>query len=242
MFSKLHERLGTAGLIVAVIALIAALAGTAIAAQGLNGKQKKEVEKIVKTKGKPGPPGAAGPQGPAGPAGVAGPTGPPGADGTKGATGATGVTGATGTTGAKGATGATGVCGGSPCILPSGVTETGAWMLPASETGGSTYLSFPIPLPSELEFEKVVLMDENEAGKPGCTGGTAKDPKADNGFLCIYTGSGDIEEGFLTNRPGEKEVNAGASKTGIILVTFGKVVDTTEFLGFVKGTWAVTAP
>ena len=64
MFAKLHNRFGTAGLVVAVVALIAALAGTAIAAGGLNAKQKKELtpklEALIK------PPGFTG-QAPGGP-------------------------------------------------------------------------------------------------------------------------------------------------------------------------------
>ena len=54
MFSKLHERLGTAGFVVAIVALVAALAGTAFAAAGLNGKQKKEVKIRQAVRGKPG--------------------------------------------------------------------------------------------------------------------------------------------------------------------------------------------
>ncbi|HVV72142.1 MAG TPA: hypothetical protein VHI52_11700 [Verrucomicrobiae bacterium] len=45
---RIHQKLGTAGLIVAIVALVAALAGGAYAAGGgLSGKQKKEVTKIA---------------------------------------------------------------------------------------------------------------------------------------------------------------------------------------------------
>jgi hypothetical protein len=104
MFSKLHSRFGTAGLVVAIVALVAAVAGTALAASGaLTSKQKKEVEKIAKKfAGKQGPAGAAGPAGSAGPAGAAGPAGSAGPTGAKGDTGATGAAGKDGTNGTNG--------------------------------------------------------------------------------------------------------------------------------------------
>lgn len=94
MLQRLHRRLGTAGLAVAVIALIAALGGTALAAKGaLTGKQKKEVEKIAKKyAGKPGAPGAAGAQGPAGAAGAAGKDGANGINGKDGTNGVSATT------------------------------------------------------------------------------------------------------------------------------------------------------
>jgi hypothetical protein len=91
MFSRIHSRLGTAGLIVAVIALVAALAGTAFAAAKLNGTQKKEVEKIAK-KWANKIPGPAGPKGDAGPAGAKGDAGSKGDAGAPGATGKSVVT------------------------------------------------------------------------------------------------------------------------------------------------------
>jgi len=149
MFSKLHDRLGTAGLVIAVIALVAALAGTAFAASGLNGKQKKEVKKIAKQYA-----GKRGPVGPAGPAGAPGAKGDTGAKGDKGDAGNAGTPGAPGadgnsvvvnseTAGANCTSGGVSVaveggtkkyvCNGQnggeelPEFLPSGNTETGTW-------------------------------------------------------------------------------------------------------------------
>lgn len=100
MFSRIHNKLGTAGLVVAIVALVAALGGTAFAMTGLNSKQKKEVTTIAKKfAGKPGPAGPAGPQGPAG---------APGANGAKGATGSQGIQGIQGIQGEPGPTGPTG--------------------------------------------------------------------------------------------------------------------------------------
>lgn len=93
MISKLHDRLGTAGLVVAIVALVVALTGTAFAAlPGLNSKQKKEVKNIAKQfPGAPGAPGAPGPAGPTGPQGAQGPAG----NGTPGENGKTVLNGST---------------------------------------------------------------------------------------------------------------------------------------------------
>jgi len=98
MLHQLREKLGTAGLAVAIIALIAALGGTALAASGaLSGKQKKEVEKISKKISKTF--AKAGPQGLQGPAGSPGAKGDPGPEGPEGATGKTGPQGPLGPAG-----------------------------------------------------------------------------------------------------------------------------------------------
>jgi hypothetical protein len=104
MFSRVHQKLGTAGFIIAIVALVAAMSGGAYAAsKGLSGKEKKEVQKIaqkeakkVAKKGSAGPKGdtgaagATGAKGPAGPTGAAGNAGSNGSNGTNGAPGANG--------------------------------------------------------------------------------------------------------------------------------------------------------
>jgi hypothetical protein len=207
MISRIHSKLGTAGLVVAIVALVAALGGGAYAAQqGLNGKQKKEVKKIAKKfAGKNGAPGATGPQGPKGDTGAAGKDGTNGTNGTNGAPGqsVTGTPintgGACGSqTGVKYTLGATStdVCNGATGFtetLPSGKTETGVWSLgPKSETEVLP-LSFSIPLdeaPEALHF--VNEEGEEETGESGvgvtpvnCLG-SAEEPKALPGQVCVY--------------------------------------------------------
>ena len=70
MFSRMHDKLGTAGLVVAIVALVFAMVGGAYAAGGLTKQQEKQVTKIAKKYA--GKPGAQGPQGPQGPAGLVG--------------------------------------------------------------------------------------------------------------------------------------------------------------------------
>jgi hypothetical protein len=186
MTSKLHARLGTAGLIVAVIALLAALGGGAYAASGgLTGKQKKEVEKIATKVAKPGP---AGPQGPAGPAGAKGDAGAAGTNGTAGSAGAAGKSVVVGSTapscpeggktievegsGAKqsicnGEEGSPGQAG-NPWTpdsqLPTGATETGTWGFRGkftSTTAPIVAISFPVKLAAPIGPTKVHLISSN---------------------------------------------------------------------------------
>jgi hypothetical protein len=248
MLSRIHNKLGTAGLIVAVVALVAALSGAAIAASGLNPTQKKQVTKIAKKEAKKIGKGATGPQGPQGPAGPAGPAGVPGVPGIDGKAGATGATGATGKTGATGATGATGPEG-SPWpaggTLPEGETETGAFT-----TGYGTAIGSEIDEPSYIEMSFNIPLAEvpkitwvNKAGTGvyfGSEGtladcpGTAAEPAADPGHLCLYTTY--VEEGgpFDTT---PSMVNAGGVSS---VAGFVRRVDF-EPIGLASGTWAVTA-
>jgi len=279
MFSKLHERLGTAGLVVAVIALVVALGGTAVAA--LNGSEKKEVKKIATkiakkyagedgkdgTNGINGAPGAQGPAGPKGDTGPKGATGAAGTAGTAGATGATGLKGATGATGATGAgtTGVTGVTGptgfsGFTETLPPGETETGAWAF-GKTSADETFvpISFAIPLAAPLPESNVHFIrsgqeiiisettEEPEGVTPANCPGTAADPQADPGHLCIYANNGSFQGSVLmfSNFEGIKKMDgsAGADKTGAVvnaLVDPFNPTPITPIKGW--GSYAVTAP
>jgi hypothetical protein len=263
MFSKLHERLGTAGLVVAIIALVAALGGTAIAAKKYI--TKPEAEKIAtkiakreanKVKGKEGPAGPTGPTGAAGAAGATGATGPAGATGATGPTGAgaTGPTGPTGPTGAKGATGPSGPTGPTgpegniKPPLPSGVTETGSWELPGGAAGSATSVSFPIPLEAGIPEAKTNYVPKAGTPPAGCENsehaGTASpaNPEAAKGNFCVYAAAGSIEGNALLSQPAAVEAfgTFGTSTAGAILIAGGTV--TGGPLGYAGGTWAVTAP
>jgi hypothetical protein len=233
MLSRIHDRLGTAGLVIAVIALVAALAGTAIAASGLNGKQKKEVKKIAKQfAGKDGAPGATGLQGPKGDTGATGSQGP------KGDTGATGPQGPKGDTGAPGADGKTGFTE----TLPAGKTETGVWAYRsqgpyASESeeeiifnnteGVVIPFSFNIPL---TQAPAIAYVKSGEVNEAKCPGGSVTNPTAAPGFLCVYEELGNAKINHFP--PFDKAYTTGA--------TLGFV--STEPLQTARGTWAVTAP
>ena len=162
MLKRIHNKLGTAGLVVAVVALVAAVAGTAFAAGGLTKKQEKQVVKIAKKYA-----GKQGPKGVPGPAGAQGPKGDPGP---KGDTGSKGETGSQGPEGPAGPT---------ETELPQGKTITGVWSFRGE--GEPSYwvtISFPLRLPEGITraFE----------GTPDCPG-DASHPEATRGHYCIYT-------------------------------------------------------
>jgi len=250
MLSRIHNKLGTAGMVVAVIALVAALAGTAIAAGGLTKQQEKQVKKIAKKyAGKPGATGPAGPQGPAGAKGDAGAAGAAGSVGPAGPTGPTGAKGTNGTTGPTGPTGETGFTS----VLPSGKTETGAWAFYPS--GGRAYkfvtntepeefevqysesevtmVALPFNIP--LEKEKVPTIVYNKPETPECPG-TITEPKAEAGKVCVYV------EGAVFGPSEEKGTKhfAGFDKKFVSGVVLGFLSQ--ERAKAVWGTYAVTAP
>jgi hypothetical protein len=231
-FSRMHDKLGTAGLLVAIVALVAALAGTALAAGGLTKKQEKQVTKIAKKYA--GKPGAQGPQGPQGPAGPVGPKGDAGAPGQSGAVGPTGVVGKTGPTGVTGVSGFTET-------LPKGKTEKGVWAMNGSTSTQSEFfglqflavpISFTIPLASGLDSSKVHFASQ-EGFSSTCTG-SVEDPTAPIGHLCVYLSGLENATFFTLFTP---EFGEGASPSGSIL-GFTPSGDNAWGLG----SWAVTAP
>ena len=223
MFRRVHEKLGTAGLIIAVVALIAALTGTALAAAGLNSKQKKEVTKIAKKyAGKPGATGPAGPQGPAGPAGAKGDPGAAGAPGAKGATGATGPEGPPGPTETQ---------------LPFEETLTGVWAFSGQGIGRTEYVPISFPLrvtPAPAEFENSTNLVEENKSTAQCPG-TVSDPKAAAGEFCLYVKEIKNANGF----PNLGINTKSADRSSGVIAQFLIQTDTGE--GWGNGTWAVTA-
>lgn len=216
MIARLRDRFGTAGLVVAILALVVALAGGAYAASnGLTSQQKKEVKKIAKKEAKkyagaPGPPGAPGATGPAGPAGADGAAGKEGPEGPQGDPGEVGPEGSPWTVGG---------------VLPSGETLMGHWSFGAiaEETAiAPVSISFGIPL---QEAPEIVYID-SEGGEAEECPGTAVEPKADPGFLCVY------EFWNFENIQTEQVDEFGAT---ILFLTAGAE----NRHGY--GTWAVTA-
>ena len=219
MISRIHNKLGTAGMVVAIVALVAALGGTAIAAKGaLTGKQKKEVEKIAKKfAGKNGAPGAAGAPG------AKGNTGAPGAKGDTGAPGAPGAPGKDGKNGVDGEDGACSVAN-PTCTLPSGATETGAYAAGVSTGPGFQLVPISFNLRLSATPDKVVY---NKPETTDCPGTTAN-PKAAAGVLCLYEAA---LESTAFVPAGSTLLATGAS--------LGFQFSAAE--GIAVGTWAVTA-
>jgi hypothetical protein len=164
--------------------------------------------------------------------------------GPRGATGATGATGPRGATGATGATGAAFPTGN----LPSGRTMKGVYSLGGEGTDRAVaHISFPVQLASAPDV-RMTRVDPNEPGNPSTAlcPGSATNPLAAAGFLCIYEaqrfGTGTSVPG-LCDAAGNTCTNTGgtsiSSRWGTY-IQFTPTVDNNNYGS--NGTWAVTAP
>jgi hypothetical protein len=239
------EPFGKAGLTVAICALVLALVGGAYAAGGLTKSQEKQVTKIAKKYA--GKPGATGPAGPAGTPGTNGTNGAAGKNGTS-VTSEAASAGECPEGGTKFTAGASTskVCNGSPWTaggtLPKGSTEKGSWSVTPIEaayppaTFGRGAISFGIPLQSAPTVQYV---KEGETGVEHCPG-TVANPKADEGFLCLYAAAGE-HLGTISNT--FEEAETWAVGANLLFVNVCPGCPTGHDPGFVVyGTWAVTAP
>lgn len=238
MFTKLHERLGSAGLVVAIVALVAAIAGTAFAAGGgLSGKQKKEVKKIAKQfAGKDGAAGAAGSAGPTGAQGPKGDTGPKGEAGTPGKDGKNGEDGEDGEPGEPGKDGENGACSvANPvCEIPSGATLTGDWGFNTINVAHpAAVISFGLRSPVEPQLRYMDAFAEPTEECPG----TYEFPEAKKGFLCFYVNGFEtinVKAASTNHARGDADAHSG------VIVTLAPENIAEEAIG--RGSWAVTAP
>ena len=226
MFRRVHEKLGSAGLIIAVVALVAALTGSAFAATGfkLTKSEQKEVTKIAKK--------YAGKKGATGPAGAQGPAGAPGA---KGDAGAAGAPGKPGPEGSPGATGATGPAGPTETVLPFEETSTGVWAFSGKGTGTVQYAAISYPLrviPAPAEFEEPTNMVVENNSTTQCPG-TLGDPEAAPGEFCLY-----VKEIEHASGPSPSINDVSGDRSSGIVVPF--VIESDVF-AWGNGTWAVTA-
>jgi hypothetical protein len=115
--------------------------------------------------------------------------------------------------------------------LPSGATETGSYSaFSATETENAfASISFPIRLASALDESHVILVGA-AGGNPTCTG-SAANPTAPSGYLCVYKFAGTVTPGGILDLEG----SPGASTAGAILP-----VEFSSTNGFLWGAWAVT--
>jgi len=237
----------------------------------------KIAKKYAGKPGAPGATGPAGPVGPAGPKGDTGAKGDTGSQGNPGTPGAAGK-GVVLTNEAKGANCAEGgtkvevegnaaskkyVCNGVNGTsgftetLPSGETETGTWAF--VNVGGTkfhapnayTSISFPIPLEEGTEEGFVFSPTETENEEYGSTGcaGSAEEPIAPPGVLCVYTVSETRESVPKTVLETRSPSGFGFGPTGAYLVgpplgnnTPGEEEPSEDAYIEARGTWAVTAP
>jgi hypothetical protein len=165
------------------------------------------------------------------------PTGPQGPAGPKGDTGATGQQGPKGDTGPAG-----------PLLdtLPSGRTlrgEFGIYGVGHVDNGieaASESISFPIALATAPNTK--VVQNGTASLPPDCPG-TAADPAAAPGWLCVYENRAQNQR--TGNYPSVSAPGSGfspsAGRFGATLVLQGQAGGA-EWFYWSEGTWAVTAP
>jgi hypothetical protein len=262
MYQRYKERFGTAGVLLGALALVLALVTGAYAAGGgLSGKQKKEVTKIAKKEAQkyansnPGPEGKQGPKGDAGAKGDTGTPGAPGKDGEDGKDGEPGEAGicsetnpvcnlASGATlvGAWGTSGGQGASANDISLVPISFNQRVS-PAPAGVYQYETSLGLELldgnfvpygPFP-EPQTQKELKEDE-KAFEEDCPG-SASEPEAAPGLLCIYEDAG-AREG-IAERPGvlaPGPIFEAANEFGMVVpFKLGSEVST-------RGSWAVTAP
>jgi hypothetical protein len=155
--------------------------------------------------------------------------------------GAQGPTGPIGPIGPAGAKGEPGVAGSFAGALESGKTLRGTFGVATSggctpdvECIGIEGITFGSALNSAPTVHVKLVSDQAPAGCPG----SADDPQAQPGQLCIYEGAQENRDVLaLTNPVGG--VDGTASRFGVDVFT--RPTDTTE-RAISEGTWAVTAP
>ncbi len=218
-------------------------------------KAKAKSKSTTGARGPAGPAGKTGPAGPAGPVGLAGPAGEKGAAGTNGTNGV-GTEGKEGPAGKNGTNGKEGSPWTATGALPPGKTETGSWVLVAAKEIGSprVEISFPIPLKEGLESGHVLYV--GEAGNGTTCPGSAEEPQAAEGDLCVYeatstgvvkSGGGTAEALFFDSGSGDYFFHLGT--TGVAGTVMALTKGETSTGGTPEpevsegwGTWAVTAP
>jgi hypothetical protein len=219
--------------------------------------------------GQAGAAGKEGAAGVPGKEGATGKEGANGSNGEKGATGATGLQGNAGKSVVLGkintgiatckeqggvnvevegnAASKQSVCNGEPGVihpgttLPKGASETGTWIATEGEPEEvEAAISFPIPLSATAaEHTTPVYVPNTDTAPPAGCQGSAAEPEAEEGHLCLFQGPTHYqhgpEHGEVFFKPGALEEGVGT--TGVRFVIAGQEGARSRFVG----TWAVTA-
>jgi hypothetical protein len=158
--------------------------------------------------------------------------------GKRGAAGARGVTGPQGPQGTSGKEGQQGPAGPFPATLATGQTLTGVYNLEGtnSATSGPSYAGSAISFQFRLAAAPIAHFIPANGTPPAQCPGSAKNPQAQSGNLCIYEDESKEAAGVSVFNPSEVK-KEGASPFGAAL----SLESTTKSGGFYSlGTWAVT--
>ena len=153
----------------------------------------------------------------------------------EGAPGKNGLNGKNGTNGKNGKNGKNGAAGltGFTSTLPGGKTEDGTWGAGvAAKSISYSPISFNIPLGGVPASTVVGLGKPSTAACPG----TAANPQAASGNLCVYVARETHVAGLGLLDPGQEGGGSGADRFGALVFIQGAPAES----GTAWGTWAVT--
>jgi hypothetical protein len=245
MFSAVRMRLNFAN-VAMTVALVFAMSGGALAAAKhylITSTKQINPRVLDQLKGRAGTAGAAGQPGLVGREGPVGKEGPQGAPGKEGPQGVLGKEGPEGKEGRQGPPGEEGPL--PPHTLPATRTEMGSWTISAGAGNHPVAaISFSIPLAAPLDETHVHYVEEGGNGTT-CPG-TATQPKAEPGNLCVYQVftenielEGGLAKGAFISNPSEPSFSGmqGAAVGGALvhLVAEGGATSV-----YAYGVWAVT--
>jgi hypothetical protein len=148
-----------------------------------------------------------------------------------------GPEGQRGEQGERGEQGAQGPAGGFTAQLPSGETMMGTWGGEFKPTAANQNFGTTVTFPFALSAEPTVHIVEQSAAAPAECPGTAANPAAQAGHLCLFELNAFNRAALTTYNPSTASING--SKYGF-LVTFNSGGGSSVSLSY--GTWAATAP
>ncbi len=240
MFSFVRRRFSFTNVVMTIV-LVFTMTGGALAASRYLITSTKQISPNVLRELKAAKEVAGGAIGQPGPAGKEGPTGREGPTGKEGPTGREGPAGKEGPQGKEGRSGPVPPSG----TLEADETETGAWEISTgAEENPVAAISFAIPLPAALGESHVHYVEKGGTG-PTCPG-TAEEPMAEPGNLCVYQVftenimlEGGLAKGALIANPGEAPLSGtpGAAPSGALVRL---KAETGAKSVYAYGTWAVT--
>ncbi len=119
-------------------------------------------------------------------------------------------------------------------VLPSHGTMRGAYGFSGAPGGGGSFLSGVISFPLKAPTVPIPELSTTGGSTAHCPG-TAADPKAAAGYVCVYRGYGlQVTSTFLDNLSGNRNK---ASQFGVLVEDSGGPGIVAD-----SGTWAYTAP
>jgi hypothetical protein len=125
-------------------------------------------------------------------------------------------------------------------VLPSNKSLTGSF---GDVGSGQDFIGGPISFAVPIDFSPTVILEDAAPDNENCPG-SASDPKAEPGYLCVYPGysfniTNSVLNGWYGASNGSSTCDNDGCRNGIMV--YADVADPSEYAE-ISGSWAVTAP